>query len=83
MQRLIFGQLVPSDLGVYQLAPLTHITAMYKQVISSAMKTYLSGGMLQEMYQEDIPRNIWFSRRLWAMYLHLRFYSCRSGGGPV
>ena len=51
MQRLIVGDqpVVKSD-GVYQLqvAPLTNITAMYKQVIQSAMKIYLSGGIATE-----------------------------------
>ena len=55
MQRLLFGSNAtsgekPSTGGapvqvVYIPAPLTNITAMYKQVIQSAMKPYLSGGL--------------------------------------
>ena len=56
VQRFLFSPLADSDV-VYQLAPLTNITAMYKQVISSAMKTYLSGGIATEIvpggYTED------------------------------
>jgi len=56
MQTLIFGQSAAnvalqynSGQNVeYQLAPLTDITAMYKKVIQSAMKLYLSGGLARQ-----------------------------------
>jgi hypothetical protein len=43
MVRLIFGT-NPADYNP-QPAPLTNITTVYKQVIQSAMKTYLSGAL--------------------------------------
>jgi len=48
VQRLIFGQPAVISDNLYQLAPLTNITAMYKQIISSAMKIYMSGGIATE-----------------------------------
>ena len=63
MQRLLFGTNTAffqgpfsnggqgSAEGVYTPAPLTDITAMYKQVIQSAMKTYLSG----EIATDNVP----------------------------
>ena len=48
MVRLIFGTSAPEHGDYMPPAPLTTITAMYKQVIQSAMKTYLSGGLATE-----------------------------------
>ena len=59
MQRFIFGdqledgyqpQVVPfrPPTGPLQPVPITDITAMYKQVIQSAMKFFLSGGLAAE-----------------------------------
>ena len=49
MERLMFGTSVFDGLYVsHPPAPLTNITAMYKQVIHSAMKTYLSGAIATE-----------------------------------
>ena len=49
MEKLLLGRYFPSDESYkdeeHQLAPLTNITAMYTQVIHSAMKTYLSGAL--------------------------------------
>jgi hypothetical protein len=48
MVRLIFGT-VTADLSDYMPpAPLTNITAMYKQIIQSAVKTFLSGAIATE-----------------------------------
>ena len=46
VQGFLFGQPAVISDDLYQLAPLTNITAMYKKLISSAMKTYLSGGIV-------------------------------------
>ena len=45
VQAFLFGQPAVVSDDSYQLAPLTNITAMYKKLISSAVKTYLSGGL--------------------------------------
>ena len=43
VQRFLFIPLTGTEI-VYRLAPLSNITAMYKQLIYSAVKPYLSGG---------------------------------------
>ena len=48
MQRLMFGTNDAVGGTPYLPAPLTNITAMYKQVIQSAMKPFLSGGLATE-----------------------------------
>ena len=49
-QTFLFGDqpVLTKDLNAYLPAPLTNITAMYKQVILSAMKTHLSGAFAAE-----------------------------------
>jgi hypothetical protein len=53
LAKLIFGGDVPDYLppDYMTLAPLTNITAVYRQVIHSAMKTFLSG----EFAAENVP----------------------------
>ena len=49
MQKFIFGDQQYSHLvRDFHPAPITNITAMYKQVIQSGMKLYLSGGLANE-----------------------------------
>ena len=51
MQTFFFGDqpvTTGDSLSTFYLAPLTNITAMYKQIILSAVKTYLSGAIATE-----------------------------------
>jgi len=55
MARLIFGTDADFSLDIIPPAPLTNITAMYKQVIQSAMKTYLSGAIATQNVPGGYP----------------------------
>jgi hypothetical protein len=48
MERLIFGTNIADHSRYIPPAPLSNITAFYKHVIHSAMKTYLSGAIATE-----------------------------------
>jgi hypothetical protein len=80
MVRLFFGTDVATD--YIPPAPLTNITGMYKQVIQSAMKTFLSGAIATENVPGGyIEEQTVFVRRLTATFLHLRF-CLRSSRSP-
>jgi hypothetical protein len=66
MVRLIFG----TDVGD-QPAPLANITAVYKQVVQSAMKTFLSGAIGTENIPGGYTEEQMVFTSLLAMYVHL------------